>query len=82
MMSEFFDMLDGKGSETLTSIDVSVQSHLMSLAAEESRLNGGMRRFAAGAERTLREKIAPYKAAPYPPKGYGARFCRKGKKDD
>ena len=41
MMSEFFDMLDGKGSETLTSIDVSVQSHLMSLAAEESRLNGG-----------------------------------------
>ena len=41
MMSEFFDMLEGKESETLTSIDVSVQSHLMSLAAEESRLNGG-----------------------------------------
>ena len=41
MMSEFFDMLEGRASETLTSIDISVQSHLMSLAAEESRLNGG-----------------------------------------
>ncbi|MCI8554791.1 MAG: Gfo/Idh/MocA family oxidoreductase [Clostridiales bacterium] len=41
MMSEFFDMMEGKSKGTLTSLDISVQSHLMSLAAEESRLNRG-----------------------------------------
>ena len=44
MMEEF--LLDcagmGKVDQTLTSVDVSIHSHLMALAAEQSRLNGGM----------------------------------------
>ena len=44
MLEDFFTML-ASGAEpggSLTSIDKSVKSHLMSLASEKSRLNGGM----------------------------------------
>lgn len=42
MMKELLELLRGKpASNTITSLDVSLQSHLMSLAAEHSRLHGG-----------------------------------------
>ncbi|MFQ7727024.1 MAG: hypothetical protein ACLRI7_11750 [Ruthenibacterium lactatiformans] len=34
-------MLRTEGTEPLTSIDVSIDSHIMALAAEASRLHGG-----------------------------------------
>jgi len=41
MMNSLNQVLNGKIAEGITFIDVSVESHLMSFAAEESRLNGG-----------------------------------------
>ncbi|MBR4537542.1 MAG: Gfo/Idh/MocA family oxidoreductase [Clostridia bacterium] len=43
LLKEFVDLVRGETevSGTLTSIDRSVESHLVALAAEESRLNGG-----------------------------------------
>lgn len=52
MMEQVCDMIASGGTEGLTSIDVSVDSHVMALAAEHSRLHGGtavaVERFAAG----------------------------------
>ena len=42
MVEDFISALEGKTSRSLTDIKVSVESHLMSFAAEESRLNGGI----------------------------------------
>ena len=41
MMSSLSQVLNGKVAEGITFIDVSIESHLMSFAAEESRLNQG-----------------------------------------
>ena len=41
MMSELYKVLDGKEGKGVTYLDVSIESHLMSFAAERSRLNGG-----------------------------------------
>ena len=41
MMSGLFDAIEGVNTDMRTNIDVSVQSHLICFAAEESRLNGG-----------------------------------------
>lgn len=41
MMEDFCRLISLGGREALTSIDVSVESHIMALAAEESRLHGG-----------------------------------------
>ena len=41
MMEDFCRLISQGGREALTSIDVSVESHIMALAAEESRLHGG-----------------------------------------
>ena len=43
LVLSFLDYLDGKGdSGTITTLETSVESHLAALAAEESRLKGGM----------------------------------------
>ena len=41
MMNSLFKALNGEKVEGITYLDVSIESHLMSFAAEESRLNGG-----------------------------------------
>lgn len=41
MMNSLYEVLNGKAGEGITFIDVSVDSHLMSFAAEESRLSQG-----------------------------------------
>ncbi|MFC3899990.1 hypothetical protein [Aliicoccus persicus] len=43
IMKQFIQQIGPKetGSESLSSIDKSLQSHLMAFAAEESRLNNG-----------------------------------------
>ncbi|MBQ4616894.1 MAG: Gfo/Idh/MocA family oxidoreductase [Clostridia bacterium] len=41
MMSGLFDAIEGTCTDLRTDINVSVESHLMCFAAEESRLNGG-----------------------------------------
>ena len=41
MMNGLYNVLNGEKGEGITFIDVSVESHLMSFAAEESRLNNG-----------------------------------------
>ena len=51
MMDAFVEMLADEGTAPKTSIDVSVDSHIMAMAAEHSRLCGGqnvlLRDFAA-----------------------------------
>ena len=41
LVEQFCEMVAGGGTECLTSIDASVESHVMALAAEASRLRGG-----------------------------------------
>ena len=41
MIDALYDVITGKNGAVDTSLDNSVESHLMALAAEESRLNGG-----------------------------------------
>lgn len=41
MMNSLYKELNGKKGEGITYLDVSIESHLMSFAAESSRLNGG-----------------------------------------
>ena len=41
MLNSLFEALNGKTVEGITYLDVSIDSHLMSFAAEESRLNDG-----------------------------------------
>ena len=41
MMNSLYKALNGEVAEGITYLDVSIESHLMSFAAEESRLNGG-----------------------------------------
>mgnify|MGYP003294173563 CR=1 FL=1 len=41
MIDELYDIMTGKNSQVATSIDESIESHYMALAAEESRLAGG-----------------------------------------
>lgn len=41
MMNSLFKALNGEKVEGITYLDVSIESHLMSFGAEESRLNGG-----------------------------------------
>ena len=41
MIDELYDIMTGKNPKVATSIDESIESHYMALAAEESRLNGG-----------------------------------------
>ena len=41
MMNSLHKVLNGEKAEGVTYLDVSIESHLMSFAAEESRLNGG-----------------------------------------
>ena len=41
MIDELYDIMTGKNPEVATSIDESIESHYMALAAEESRLKGG-----------------------------------------
>ncbi len=41
MMNSLFKTLNGEKAEGVTYLDVSIESHLMCFAAEESRLNGG-----------------------------------------
>jgi len=41
MMNSLYKALNGEEAEGITYLDVSIESHLMSFAAEESRLNGG-----------------------------------------
>lgn len=41
MMENVYKALNGERTEGVTYLDVSIESHLMSFAAEESRLNGG-----------------------------------------
>jgi predicted dehydrogenase len=41
MMKELHDVLNGKSGKGITYLDVSIESHLMSFAAERSRVNGG-----------------------------------------
>ncbi len=41
LMSSFCKLIAGGGTEGLTGVDVSVESHVMALAAEASRLDGG-----------------------------------------
>ena len=41
MIDELYDIMTGKNPEVATSIDESIESHYMALAAEESRLAGG-----------------------------------------
>lgn len=41
LAESFCDLLEGKACESSTSVDVSVESHVMALAAEKSRLENG-----------------------------------------
>jgi predicted dehydrogenase len=41
MIDELYDIMTGKTPQVATSIDESIESHYMALAAEESRLAGG-----------------------------------------
>ena len=41
MMEQLFNELNGVKGKGITYLDVSIESHLMSFAAEESRLNDG-----------------------------------------
>ena len=41
MMNSLYKALNGEEAEGITYLDVSIESHLMSFAAEESRMNGG-----------------------------------------
>lgn len=41
MMNSLFKALNGEQAEGITYLDVSIESHLMSFASEESRLNNG-----------------------------------------
>ena len=41
MMNSLFKALNGEEAEGITYLDVSIESHLMSFAAEESRINKG-----------------------------------------
>ena len=41
MMNSLYKALNGEVAEGITYLDVSIESHLMSFAAEESRINGG-----------------------------------------
>ena len=41
MMNSLYNALNGEAAEGITYLDVSIESHLMSFAAEESRLSGG-----------------------------------------
>lgn len=41
MMSEIYNVLNGETGKGVTYLDVSIESHLMSFAAERSRVNGG-----------------------------------------
>lgn len=41
MIDELYEIMTGRNAEIATSIDESIESHYMALAAEESRLNGG-----------------------------------------
>lgn len=41
MMNSLYKALNGEVAEGVTYLDVSIESHLMSFAAEESRINGG-----------------------------------------
>jgi hypothetical protein len=41
MMSEIYNVLNGETGKGITYLDVSIESHLMSFAAERSRVNGG-----------------------------------------
>ena len=42
LVSDLLDLVEGNGSgKALTSIEKSMESHYMALAAEESRLHGG-----------------------------------------
>lgn len=41
MMNSLFKALNGEEAEGITYLDVSIESHLMSFAAEESRIDGG-----------------------------------------
>lgn len=41
MMESLYKVLNGENAEGITYLDVSIDSHLMSFAAEQSRLNGG-----------------------------------------
>ena len=42
MMTNIYKALNGEKTEGVTYLDVSIESHLMSFSAEDSRLNGGM----------------------------------------
>lgn len=44
MMNSLYKALNGEEAEGITYLDVSIESHLMSFAAEESRINGGATR--------------------------------------
>ena len=44
MMNSLYKALNGEAAEGITYLDVSIESHLMSFAAEESRINGGATR--------------------------------------
>jgi hypothetical protein len=41
MMNSLYKALNGEEAEGITYLDVSIESHLMSFAAEESRLHNG-----------------------------------------
>ena len=41
MMNSLYKALNGEVAEGITYLDVSIESHLMSFAAEESRISGG-----------------------------------------
>ena len=41
MLNSLFRAMNGETVEGITYLDVSIESHLMSFAAEQSRLNGG-----------------------------------------
>ena len=41
LINDFLDALEGKDVPGLSTLDVSMESHFMAMAAEESRLNGG-----------------------------------------
>ena len=41
MIDELYEIMTGKNPQVATSIDESIESHYMALAAEESRVNGG-----------------------------------------
>ena len=41
MMNSLYNALNGTVAEGITYLDVSIESHLMSFAAEESRINSG-----------------------------------------